>query len=60
MICRMNWEKKAARAATSPSTRSISSPGDFAVWKAMSRSRAWAARSWRMRLVADQPSCSLK
>jgi len=45
MICKMNCEKKAAKAATSPSTRSISSPGDLAVWKAMSSRRAWSARS---------------
>ena len=36
-ICSTNWEKKLARAATSPSTRSMMSPGEVDVWKCMSR-----------------------
>ncbi len=51
-----NWEKKLDRAVTSPSMRSIISPGVRALWKLMSSDRQCLARSRRNRLVAVQPT----
>ena len=58
--CPSSWttkrEKKLPSVATSPSIRSISSPGVWALWKAGSSRRQWRTRSARRRLVAVSPT----
>ena len=51
-----NCEKKLESAVTSPSTRSISSPGVRSLWKLMSRFSRCAVRSTRSLFVAAQPT----
>ena len=53
-----NCEKKFASAVTSPSMRSISSPGVRALWKARSSRRQCSVRSARRALVAVQATRS--
>lgn len=59
-IWNTNCENTEARVETSPSMRSISSPGVRALWKLMSSARQWRARSSRKALVALQPTEALK
>ena len=58
--CRVttNCEKKLAISVTSPSMRSISSPGVWSLWKLMSRFRQCQASSARRALVAVQATFS--
>ena len=49
-------EKKLASRSTSPSIRSISSPGGWALWNDMSSFRTWRVRSERSRFVVRQPT----
>ncbi len=59
-IWNTNCENTEASAETSPSMRSISSPGVRALWNDMSSARQWRARSSRRALAALQPTEALK
>src|SRR5437763_1865717 len=50
--------KKSAMAETSPSMRSISSPGLWSAWNEASRSSTWRVRSARKAVVVRQPRFS--
>jgi hypothetical protein len=59
MTLSRNSAKKRLSPLRSPSTRSMSSPGEWVSWKPGSSARQWSMRSARSSLVASQPTTSL-